>query len=139
MHLSKFSKTCFLATDIGFLVYWSLSFLMTMGYKLVPPDLMYFGYGNSTITAWNWSFFPLDILLSTLGLSGIFLAENQAVRNVLMMVSATLTFCAGFMAISFWVFIGFFDYTWWGLNLFLCSWPFFFIFEVLRREKQSPQ
>lgn len=132
MKLNRSFKFFFLITDIGFFIYWSLSLALLMGFNFIDPNLMYYGYGNKIIEAWNWSFFPLDIVLSIIGLLGLYIIKDQRLQKLFLLISAALTFCAGFMAISFWVFIGFFDFWWWLFNLFLCLWPIAFFMSILK-------
>lgn len=51
-------------TDLGFILCWSLIAL-----HLVPAKAMFDEYHLPTVTAWNWSFLPLDLLASFIGLA----------------------------------------------------------------------
>ena len=46
-----------LLTDIGFLLYWSVSVLVLAGVNLVPKEYLFNDYENPIVQAWNWSFF----------------------------------------------------------------------------------
>lgn len=129
----KAMKPFLLATDIGFILYWSVTLLMAIGAISLPPEWLFKDYANPIIYAWNWSFFPLDMVLSVCGLMSV-RAHNQGHTYwvPLAAFSLALTFCAGFMAISFWVFRGDFDVTWWGVNLALMIWPLFFLPRLAR-------
>jgi Family of unknown function (DUF5360) len=116
-------KILLLVTDVGFILYWAITALVACGLLAVPPEWLFKDYHNPDIVAWNWSFMPLDLLASLSGLIAVRRAlRRQAWRNAAL-VSMTLTFCAGFMALSFWVVQGSFDVTWWVPNLFLMLWP----------------
>jgi len=121
-------KPFLLVTDVGFIAYWSVSLLVLMGFDIVPKSWLFNDYDNPIVYAWNWSFFPLDMVLSGCGL----LAVRRHVRGdeswrPLAAFSLALTFCAGFMAISFWAIRMEFDVGWWGVNLFLVVWPCVFL------------
>ena len=106
-------------TEVGMLAYWLLAALMSFGFISIPPDYMYSDHQNPLVVAWNWSFFPLDFLFAVTGLVARFgnIASDRA--DLLSVVSLSLMFCAGLMAISFWTFQGAFDAFWWGINLWL--------------------
>ncbi|MCZ6853141.1 MAG: DUF5360 family protein, partial [Gammaproteobacteria bacterium] len=56
-------------TDVLFLLYWSIATLAELGLLQVPPELMYADYRDQRVVAWNWSFFPLDLVFSITGLA----------------------------------------------------------------------
>ena len=119
-------RVLFLLTDIGFLLYWGLSGAMALGLLRVPADWLFRDYTDPNIVAWNWSFLPLDLLASVTGLGAVWLARGAAARRnwqPLALISMTLTFCAGFLALLFWSFQCSFDLGWWASNLFLVAWP----------------
>jgi hypothetical protein len=108
-----------LVTDIGFLLYWAAVTL-----DLLPRSMLFKDYDDPVLQAWNWSFAPLDLLASGLGLLTLILfRSNDARWPIAAIVSATLTFCAGFMALSFWSIRGDFDPLWWAPNAYLTVWP----------------
>ena len=113
-----------IATDVGLLSEWALSALMALHVLPAPDTWLYAGYHDPAIVAWNWSFLPLDLLLSLVGLSAVGThARGCAEGQRLAQISLALTFCAGFMAISFWAIRGDFDPAWWAVNLYLAIWP----------------
>lgn len=116
-------KYFFLVTDISFIFYWTITLL-----HLIPEQLLFKDYGNPILESWNWSFFPLDILISLTGLVSLYLYSKGKERwRVISLLSLTLTFCSGLQAISFWVLQKDFDLTWWIPNLYLIIYPLFFI------------
>lgn len=126
-------KPFVLLTDIGFILYWSLSLTILAGFQIVPPEWMFKGYEDPIINAWNWSFFPLDMVLSVSGLMAVQRhRKGDPSWRPLAAFSLALTFCAGFMAISFWAIRQDFDLGWWGTNLALMIWPLFFLPKLTR-------
>ena len=71
------------------------------------------------VVAWNWSFLPLDLLFAVAGLLARFGPMEGKASGVLAIVSLSLMFCAGLMAVSFWMIQQFYDPFWWGVNLWL--------------------
>lgn len=128
-----------LVTDIGFLLYWAVSVLMLLGFAIVPPEYMFKDYDDPVVNAWNWSFFPLDIVLSICGLTSLRLhARSHSAWLPLAIVSLSLTFCAGLMAVAFWAIRRDFDPVWWAMNVFLLAWPCWFapgLFESFKPPK----
>lgn len=121
-------KTSLIITDIGFLAYWALTALAAAGLIAIPAEYLYSNYNDPLVVAWNWSFMPLDVVLSLVGLTAV--AHHRAGRpswRGLVIVSLSLTFCAGLMAISFWAIRGDFDPTWWGVNAALMIWPLLYL------------
>jgi Family of unknown function (DUF5360) len=117
-----------LATDVGLLTYWLLTALIALGAVGLPPEWLFSDYHNPMLVAWNWSFLPLDIILSITGLTSVRLAARQDDRwQRYAVVSLSLTVCAGLMAISFWAIRLQFDPVWWGFNLYLLLWPLPFL------------
>ncbi|MEQ1754671.1 MAG: DUF5360 family protein [Micropepsaceae bacterium] len=126
--MPKGLSTALLLTDLGFIAYWSLTALVAAGLFSVPPEYLYSDYHNPLVVAWNWSFMPLDIILSLAGLNAVRLrrAGNPSWRGWTIF-SLALTVCAGLMAISFWTIRGDFDVTWWTINLALMLWPWLYL------------
>ena len=121
-------KTSLLITDIGFLTYWALTALVAVDFLDVPGEYLYSDYHNPLVVAWNWSFMPLDVALSLCGLGAVALhRRGRSAWRGLAIVSLSLTFCAGLMAISFWTIRGDFDIAWWTVNLALMIWPLFYL------------
>jgi len=119
-------------TDVSFFIYWAISGVMLLGYELVPVEYLYNDYNNPLMYAWNWSFFPLDMVLAVTGMLSVrrFRAQNPAWYPTALF-SIALTFCAGFMAISFWAITKDFDPSWWIPNLFFMIWPLYFLKKFL--------
>jgi hypothetical protein len=121
-------KPFFWFTDIGFIVYWLVTAL-----HLIPPEFLFQDYTNPILTAWNWSFLPLDLLISASGLASLWAYNRRLeVWRSLALISLTLTMTSGLNAIAFWVIRGDFDPTWWIPNLYLLIYPFFFLPQLLR-------
>jgi hypothetical protein len=104
------------------LAYWIVAALVEAGTIAVPKAWMYPSFEDPMIVAWNWSFFPLDVLFAVSGLLALYGPWPRA-RSRLLLASLVLMFCAGLMAISFWAIRGEFDPTWWGANLWLMALP----------------
>jgi hypothetical protein len=119
--LSRVLRWNLLITDIGFLVYW---FVTARG--VFPSAWLFKDYQNPILVSWNWSFAPIDLLASFLGLVALAMAKQEVYTwRYYALISVTLTFCAGFMALTFWSLQLDFD-LWWGLpNLYLAGWPLF--------------
>ena len=125
-------------TDVSFFIYWTISGVMLMGFELVPLEYLYNDYHNPLMYAWNWSFFPLDMVLAITGLLSVrhFRARNPAWYPTALF-SIALTFCAGFMAVSFWTFMKDFDPSWWIPNLFFTVWPVIFLWRFLSTRRAA--
>ncbi len=106
-------------TEILMLLYWVFASALAFDLIKIDPALMYSDYENPLVVAWNWSFFPLDVAFAGLGLSARFLNLSASSSEKLEAIAATLMLCAGLMAISFWVFTGDFNFTWWAVNIWL--------------------
>lgn len=120
-----------LATDIGMLLYWSITALMALSIIALPGEWLFKDYHDPRVMAWNWSFLPLDLLLSFTGLWALRLERRgNPAWKIWAAVSMTLTTCAGLMAISYWLIVQDFDVTWWIPNLFLMLWPIPFLFNL---------
>lgn len=116
-------KYFFLVTDLGFILYWIITL-----FQLIPDEFLFKDYKNSIMVSWNWSFLPIDLLISFTGLTGLYLYKKRhKAWKVLSLLSLTLTFCSGLMAISFWAIRKDFDLTWWGVNMYLIIYPLFFL------------
>ena len=117
--MRAFFKPLLVLVDAGLLLYWFM--VIT---DLFPKDLRFRDYSNEIVQAWNWSFFPLDVAAALVVFLGVFVL--------------TLTFCAGFMAISFWAYYGDFEIFWWGANSILMIVPLL-VFANMIYEKMKPQ
>ena len=116
---AKITNLLLTITETGMLVYWCFATLVVFNLISVDPSMMYSDYKNPLIVSWNWSFFPLDVLFAIIGLIGRFLATQPRKKEVLSIISLSLMFCAGLMAVSFWAIRGSYDLFWWGINLWL--------------------
>lgn len=119
----KILKRFFLITDIGFIIYWFITL-----FHLIPQYLLFKDYTNPILVSWNWSFFPLDMVISLTGLSSLYLFyQGNILWKKFSLISLVLTFCSGLQAISFWIIRYDFDLLWWIFNLYLIIYPMFFI------------
>ena len=122
--------------DWSMILYWSTMSLAALGLFSLPLSAMYDGYGTAVIDAWNWSFAPLDITFAFVGLISIKLAARGDARWLSMaIVSLSLTFCAGLMAIAFWAIKGEFNPSWWIPNLILMILPLYWIPALMSKAK----
>jgi len=122
-----------LITDFGFALYWLVTAL-----HLLPRSVLFKDYDNPILQAWNWSFAPLDLLASALGFAALASARaGNPIWRGLALLSAALTFCAGFMALSFWSIRGDFDFVWWAPNAYLAAWPLIALPALLGNSKQG--
>ena len=105
-------KPLLVIVDAGLLLYWSMVIA-----DMFPEELRFRDYSNEVVQAWNWSFFPLDITAALFVFLGAYLTKRKVgAGDLVLMFGLTLTFCAGFMAISFWAYYGDFEVFWWGAN-----------------------
>lgn len=122
-----------LLTDIGMLLYWAITAAMALNLLNIPGEWLFKNYNDPTVIAWNWSFFPLDILFSMTGLAALRMEKaNDPNWKMMATVSLTLTVCAGLMAITYWSFLRDFDPSWWAPNLFLMIWPLPYLYKLVR-------
>ena len=122
-HPSRALRLLLVVTDVGFIAYWSVTAL-----HMLPQSILFKDYDNPILAAWNWSFFPLDIAASVLGLWSLWQWKRAKITwRLFALLSLALTSCAGLMAISFWALRGDYDVLWWLPNLFLFIWPIPFI------------
>jgi hypothetical protein len=124
----KSLKFFFLFVDISFIAYWTITAL-----HLIPAEYLYNDYTNPILVNWNWSFFPLDIGVSSTGLYSVYLAnQRQEKWRIFALISLVLTSISGLQAISYWALAREFDMTWWIPNLFLLLYPLFFLPKLMR-------
>jgi Family of unknown function (DUF5360) len=127
LKIMKALKLFFVLTDVGFIVYWTITLL-----HIIPGEYLFKDYNNPILVAWNFSFLPLDLLISFTGFSSLFLYQKGlAAWNQVALISLVLTFCSGLQAIAFWAMRLDFDLTWWLPNLFLLVYPVFFIPRII--------
>ena len=133
LKISNALKIVLIVTDSSFIHYWGLTGSMAFGLVTVPPEWLFSDYTDPNIVAWNWSFMPLDLLASPTGLIALRASQLGKIWRDETLISLALTFCAGFTALSFWIFQGSFDAGWWAPNLFLMLWPLFMLPQVLTK------
>lgn len=110
------------------MTYWTVAALMLVGLLDIPPEYMYADYGEARVIAWNWSFFPLDLLFSVFGFWAVKKARDQdPIWRPLAIISLVLTSTAGGMAIAYWMILSEYDPAWFIPNLALLVWPLFFL------------
>lgn len=119
-------------TDILFMTYWLIVGLAALGILKLPPDIMYGDYNNPRVVAWNWSFFPLDLIFSIFGYLAIHANQRRdPVWRPYALISLVLTMTAGGMAVAYWAILGEFDPAWFIPNLILLVWPLFFMGKLI--------
>ena len=123
MHIGKSQKTLLLLTDAGMLLYWLVVFLDALSLIALNPEYMYSDYQNPLMVAWNLSFLPIDVAFALSGLVALLYPLSQKAQETLITISLTLMFCAGVMALSFWLILEDFNLFWWGVNLWLMALP----------------
>lgn len=125
-------------TVFSFIAYWLVTALYAVGWLDIPADWLYKDYHDARAIAWNWSFFPLDMLASGMGLWSI--AAARAGRPnwpVLSAIAMTLTSTAGGMAIVYWTLLREFDLQWFLPNLVLFAWPLFDLAGLISRKARG--
>ena len=128
--LTPVEKAIVWAIDVGFLVYWTLIIA-----NLLPPEVMFDGYELPEVQAWNWSFLPLDVLVSVTGIVGQ--TSKRLNGTVMLTISLVLTSCSGGMAIAYWAFLGDFQIAWWLPNLVLLIFPLIPLIRFARRRSSG--
>ena len=123
MRIGKSQKTLLLLTDAGMLLYWLVVFLDALSLVRLNPEYMYSDYQNPLMVAWNLSFLPIDVAFALSGLVALLYPLSQKAKETLITISLTLMFCAGVMALSFWIILEDFNLFWWGVNLWLMALP----------------
>jgi hypothetical protein len=118
-----------LGTDVGFVLYWLVSAL-----HLLPPQWLFAHYDDPILTAWNWSFLPLDLLVSASATRAIHTRRRASFESEpWLLIALTCTSVSGLMAIAFWSLRREFDPGWWGFNLFLLLWPLPYLAKIVGR------
>ncbi|MDQ0225691.1 YvaD family protein [Metabacillus niabensis] len=129
----KTLKVFFWITDVGFILYWFITLL-----HIIPDSYLFKDYNNPILSAWNWSFLPLDIFISITGLTSLyFYKKGNPNWSKMALISLILTSCSGLQAISFWAIRGDFDPSWWIPNLYLLIYPLFFIPKFFKLDDRS--
>lgn len=132
--LNKYEKIALLLADGGMLLYWFIVFLNYANLIYIAPEYMFSDYNSPLMVAWNLSFLPIDIAFSVLGLLALLAPITKKTKTLFNIVSLTLMFCAGVMAVSFWAIIGFYDWFWWGINLWLVILPIVILLNHRRQQ-----
>lgn len=115
----KVAKILLLITDALLMLYW-----VAVAVDAIPKESAFRDYSDPMMQAWNWSFFPLDLAAAVFGFAGVYLVSRRhRLGWVVLTIGLTLTFCAGFMAISFWAYYGDFNAIWWISNAALMVVP----------------
>lgn len=117
----------FVIVDVGFVAYWGITLA-----GVIPSEYLFKDYENPILQAWNWSFLPLDLLISASGLTSVALARRRRTWRPWALISLVLTVCSGLQAIAFWVLRADFDPSWWAPNLLLLLYPLAFIPRLIR-------
>ena len=127
-------KLALTVTDLVFLIYWTLSGLTQAGVIPVPRAWMYAHFDQPLVVAWNWSFLPIDLMFSGLGLSAVVAAgRDLTIWRPLALLSLAFTMAAGGMAIGYWTILGEFEPAWFLPNLALVVWPLIFLPGLVRQ------
>ena len=120
-------------TDVAFILYWMVAVLLELNIVQVPREVMYADFDQPRVIAWNWSFLPIDLVFSVVGLASVNASRRgNAIWRPLAIISLTLTIAAGGMAISYWTILGEFDPAWFFPNLALVIWPLLFLPRLVR-------
>ena len=134
------SRALFLSigiTDFLFMTYRLVAGLALFGILNLPPDLMYGDYTYPRVVAWNWSFFPLDLIFSIFGYLAISASrQGDPVWRPYALISLGLTMTAGGMAVVYWAILGEFDPAWFIPNFILLVWPLFFIGNLISESRK---
>jgi hypothetical protein len=131
--MSRPLRFAILVTDTLFIAYWLINALAAVGVFQLPSEMMYRGYDQPNIIAWNWSFLPLDLAFSLCGLSAV--AADRRGRRIwlpLALLSLAFTIAAGGMAIAYWTILGEFNPSWFIPNAIIFVWPFLFLPRLIR-------
>lgn len=127
--MGRLPEALLLVTDTG-LLYWA-----TVLADLFPQSMRFRDYSNAVVQAWNWSFLPLDVAAALAVYLGLYLASRgRASADWVLVAGLTLTFCAGFMALSFWSFYCDFEVLWWSMNAWLMIVPVVAFVSMMRRK-----
>jgi CHASE2 domain-containing sensor protein len=128
MRLPRLLQFVMIATDVSFVLYWFITLL-----HVIPSEALFKDYENPILQAWNWSFLPLDLLVSVTGFTALWLDRKGDERARLVAVmSLTLTCTSGLLAISFWMLRDDYLIAWWLPNLALLLYPLPFLAWLLR-------
>ncbi|MEU3657952.1 DUF5360 family protein [Streptomyces sp. NPDC032161] len=117
--LLRATTVAMVLTDVGFVVYWALVIIGAL-----PPEAMFDEYTDPRVTAWNWSFLPLDIAASISGLAAVrAMRRGSHAAPAALTLSLALTATAGGMAVAYFTLRGQLDPSWLLPNLALLLFP----------------
>lgn len=129
--MRKSLAVALVVTDVLFLLYWSAAGLDQAGVVDLPHAWMYADHDQPRVVAWNWSFLPVDLAFSALGLAAVRAARRgDPIWRPLALLSLALTMVAGVMAVGYWLLLAEFDPAWFLPNLALVLWPLLFVRSV---------
>ncbi|GHE94061.1 hypothetical protein GCM10017786_28680 [Amycolatopsis deserti] len=123
----KTRKVFLVITDLGLVVYWTLT----------ACGIISVGEGE-WLKAWNWSFFPLDLLAIIAGLTWSLLPKQHKWATPTYATALAFTHAAGLMAISFFVLYATWDASWWLVNLWLVLMPLGLAIASMRKRAGQP-
>lgn len=133
MDLMRRLRPFLLVTDTLFLAYWAVTSLVALKVLAVPEAWLFKDYHDARVVAWNWSFLPLDLAFALSGYGCLILHRaGRPEWRPLALISLTLTFCAGLLAVSYWALLREFDPLWFLPNLALVLWPLGFAGPLVR-------
>ena len=124
--MTRLLLVCFLIVDLGFIAYWVITLV-----EVVPPRFLFKDYDNPILQAWNWSFLPLDLLVSATGLTAVYRSRSGHSWKQWALLSLALTSCSGLQAIAFWAIRADINFWWWAPNLFLLFYPLPFVWRIV--------
>lgn len=126
--MRKSLVVAFTVTDSLFLLYWTVSGFAQAGLIHIPRAWMYADFDQPQVVAWNWSFLPIDLAFSILGISAVVASRQEcALWRPLALLSLAFTIAAGAMAVGYWLILQQLDPGWLIPNLALVIWPIFFL------------
>ncbi|MDB4987596.1 MAG: hypothetical protein JWN04_2774 [Myxococcaceae bacterium] len=128
--MSSSLRTFLWIVDLSFLLYW-----LVTGFHLLPASWLYAHHDEPAMVAWNFSFWPLDLVVSATGLSAVALwRRGRAGWAPLALLSLAFTSASGLNAVAFWALRGEFDLGWWLPNLVLLAGPWPFILQLVTND-----
>lgn len=116
--LLRLTTFAMVVTDVGFILYWAL-----IAAGVLPAEVMFEDYADPQVSAWNWSFLPLDLAASLTGLLAVRALRRGAPAGPALALSLGLTATAGGLAVAYWVQLGQLDPGWLLPNLALLLFP----------------
>jgi hypothetical protein len=118
--------------DVGLLLYW-----LVTGFHLLPASWLYAHHDEPVLVAWNFSFLPLDLVVSGTGLTAVVLwRRGRPAWSRFALVSLAFTSASGLNAVAFWALRGEFELGWWLPNLVLMAAPWPFLWGLVSRQDE---